>query len=60
VEGVNTTENQDFHVVCVKRVVLIKDNLTKRNWNGSKQCSLCCKDESLQPMFFDCYYARFL
>jgi hypothetical protein len=27
-----------------KGLVLTKDNLAKRNWGGSKQCSFCCKD----------------
>jgi hypothetical protein len=43
-----------------KGVVLTKYNLAKRNWNGNKQCSFCCKDESIEHIFFDCYYAKFL
>jgi hypothetical protein len=43
-----------------KGVVLTKGNLAKRNWNGSKQCSFCCKEESIQHLFFDCYYAKFM
>jgi hypothetical protein len=43
-----------------KEVVLTKDNLDRRNWQGSKQCSFCLKDESIQHLFYDCYYARFL
>jgi hypothetical protein len=43
-----------------KGVVLTKDNLAKYNCNRSKQCSFCCKDESIQRLFFDCYYARFM
>jgi hypothetical protein len=43
-----------------KRIVLTKDNLVRRNWNVSKQCSFCCKDESIHHLFFDCYYARFV
>jgi hypothetical protein len=35
-----------------KGVVLTKDNLAKHNWNGSKQCSFYCKDESIQHLFF--------
>jgi hypothetical protein len=41
-------------------VVLTKDNLAKRNWDGSKQCSFCLRDESIQHLFFNCHYARFL
>jgi hypothetical protein len=43
-----------------KEVVLTKDNLARRNWTGSKQCSFCLRDESIQHLFYDCYYARFL
>jgi hypothetical protein len=46
---------------CLKReVVLTKDNLAKRNWGGSKQCSFCLREETIQHMFFDCSYARFI
>jgi hypothetical protein len=34
-----------------KGVVVTKDNLAKCNWNGSKQCSFCCNDESIQHLF---------
>jgi hypothetical protein len=43
-----------------KRVILTKDNLAKRNWKGNKQCIFCCKDENIQHLFFECYYAKFL
>jgi hypothetical protein len=43
-----------------KEVVLTKDNLAKRNWDGSKQCSFCLHDATIQHPFYDCYYARFL
>jgi hypothetical protein len=43
-----------------KGVVLTKDNLAKRNWNGRKQCSFCMNNESIQHLFFKCYYVRFL
>jgi hypothetical protein len=43
-----------------KEVVLTKDNLAKRNCGGSKQCSFCLHDETIQHIFFDCYYTRFL
>jgi hypothetical protein len=43
-----------------KEVVLTKDNLAKWNWDGSKQCSFCLRDESIWHLFFDCHYARFL
>jgi hypothetical protein len=43
-----------------KGVVLTKNNLAKCNWKGNKQCSFCCKDETIKYLFFNCYYARFL
>jgi hypothetical protein len=42
-----------------KEIVVTKDNLAKRNWDGSKQCSFCLHDETIQHLFFECYYARF-
>jgi hypothetical protein len=43
-----------------KEVVLTKDNLARRNWDGSKQCCFCLRDESIYHLFFECQYARFL
>jgi hypothetical protein len=43
-----------------KEVVLTKDNLARRNWGGSKQCSFCLHNETIQYLFFYCYYARFI
>ena len=34
-------------------VVLTKDNLAKRNWNGNKKCVFCSQDETIQHLFFD-------
>jgi hypothetical protein len=39
-------------------VVLTKDNLAKRNRQGSKQCCYCHKDETIQHLFFYCRHAR--
>jgi len=41
-------------------VILTKDNLARRNWNGSKVCCFCNKLETIQHLFFDCHCARFL
>jgi hypothetical protein len=43
-----------------KEVVLIKDNLAKRNWNGGKQCCFCHENETIKHLFFYCYYAKFM
>jgi hypothetical protein len=39
-------------------VILTKDNLVKRNWQGSKQCCFCNKDETIQHLFFESRFAR--
>jgi hypothetical protein len=39
-------------------VILTKDNLAKRNWNGSKKCVYCHHDETIKHLFFDCHFAR--
>jgi hypothetical protein len=41
-------------------VTLTKDNLARRNWHGDKSCGFCHLSESIQHLFFDCYYAKFL
>jgi hypothetical protein len=41
-------------------VILTKDNLAKRNRQGSKKCAFCSRDETIQHLFFDYRVARFL
>ena len=41
-----------------KGVILTKDNLVKRNWNGSTKCVLCTHDETIKHLFFQCKVAR--
>jgi hypothetical protein len=43
-----------------KGVTLTKYNLVRRNWIGSTKCAFCDRDETIQHLFFDCYYAKFL
>jgi hypothetical protein len=33
-------------------VILTKDNLAQRNWNGDTRCSLCHNQESIHHLFF--------
>ena len=40
------------------KVILTKDNLAKRNWNGDKCCSFCDSQETIQHLFFDCPFAK--
>jgi hypothetical protein len=43
-----------------REVVLTKDNLAKRNWNGGKQCCFYHENETIKHLFFYCYYAKFM
>ena len=44
----------------LKGVVLTKDNLAKRNWQGSSKCGFCNLDETNQHLFIDCHVAHFM
>jgi hypothetical protein len=39
-------------------VILIKDNLAKRNWHGCKKCVFCHEDETIKHLFFHCRFAK--
>ena len=39
-------------------VILMKDNLAKRNWQGNKQHCFCHKVETINHLFFYCHFAR--
>jgi len=39
-------------------VILTKDNLAKRNWQGNKTCCFCHEMETIPHLFFDCRFAR--
>ena len=41
-------------------VILTKDNLVRRNWQGNQQCCFCHKNETIQYLFFDCRFTRML
>ena len=56
----DTPKKQNLHVVPEMGVILTKDNLARRIWNGSKVCCFFNKLETIQHLFFDCHYARFL
>src|SRR3954468_1027357 len=45
-------------MVSQKCVILMKDNLVKRNWHGSKKCVSCDHDETIKHIFFSCKVAR--
>ena len=50
----------NFVVTHQEGVILTKDNLLKRNQNGSKSCVFCSRDETIEHLFFECLYAKFL
>ena len=41
-----------------KGVVLTKDNLAKRNWQGNEQFFFCHENETIHHLFFYCRFAR--
>ena len=41
-----------FIWLVVRNKILTKDNLKKRNWNGSQECCFCGGDESIDHLFF--------
>ena len=41
-----------FIWLVVRNKILTKDNLKKRNWNGSQECCFCGVDESIDHLFF--------
>jgi len=43
-----------------KGVILTKDNLVRRNWNGDSTCCFCHLPETIKHLLVDCFYAKFL
>jgi hypothetical protein len=43
-----------------RKVILTKDNLIKRQWNGNDKCCFCDNKESIQYLFFDCPLAKII
>jgi hypothetical protein len=43
-----------------KGVILTKDNLARRRWQGDSQCCFCSSEETIQPLLFDYHFARFV
>jgi hypothetical protein len=35
-----------------REVVLMKDNLERRNWEGNRLCTFCANHELIQHLFF--------
>ncbi len=34
--------------------------LARQNWNGSLRCCFCMKNETIQHLFMDCHFAKFV
>ncbi len=49
-----------FMWYLLEGVVLTKDNLARRNWNSSLRCCFLIKDETIQYLFLEYHYAKFL
>ncbi|WVZ67110.1 hypothetical protein U9M48_016237, partial [Paspalum notatum var. saurae] len=49
-----------FIWLLFRGVILTKDNLIRRHWQGSKQYCFCSADETIQHLFFACPCAKFL
>ena len=40
------------------RVLLTKDNLAKRNWNGCQKCCFCDANETVHHLFLACPFIK--
>ena len=52
------TQDKIFLWYLRRGVILTKDNLAKRNWQGNQQCCFCHKNKMIQHLFFDCRITR--
>jgi hypothetical protein len=43
-----------------KKVILTKDNLAKRNWQGDVRCCFCDHEENIQHLFLTCPFTRMI
>jgi hypothetical protein len=41
-----------------QKEILTKDNLVKRNWQGSSKCCFCDHEETVQHLFIQCPFAK--
>lgn len=49
-----------FDWYLCRGVVLTRDNLAKRIWNGSKKCCFCNEDETIQHLYLACRFAHLI
>jgi hypothetical protein len=43
-----------------KKVILTKDNLAKRNWNGPTNCCFCDQHETINHLFISCPFTQMI
>jgi hypothetical protein len=43
-----------------RKEILTKDNLKKRNWQGSSRCCFCDHEETVQHLFIDCPFVKII
>jgi hypothetical protein len=43
-----------------KKVILTKDNLAKRNWQGDVRCCFCDHEENIQHLFLTCPFTQMI
>jgi hypothetical protein len=43
-----------------KKVILTKENLHKRNWQGCTTCCFCDQEETIQHLFISCPFAKMI
>ena len=43
-----------------RKVVLTKDNLAKKNWQGCTKCSFCNAEETVEHLFISCPFAKLI
>jgi hypothetical protein len=59
-ENESTPEIKVFMWFLHRKVILTKDNLARRNWNGDESCCFCDNKESIQHLFFECPLAKII
>jgi hypothetical protein len=47
-----------FMWLLLRKVLLTKNNLARRNWNGSLKCYFCDQDETIQHLLIKCPLAK--
>jgi hypothetical protein len=54
----NSTQINIFMWFLKYKVLLTKDNLTKKKWQGCKKCYFCDSNETIEHLFIYCPFAH--